>query len=266
MASTRRASALALLGIAHAFALGAVGVRAAPATPEDWILARLKTSIVEDGPIAWDAFGPGTFIQFKTEQAPFPGTESRTTLVKREAASLTMRYQNRPLDGEWSKGTERPLARGPVKGAERKVEDLGKETVDVARKAVECTKERWTRVVDGKAKKPELVVWTNAAHALVRWETDLGDGWKSTFTVLRDGVEWKLGDRAFSCREVREVAVSSSMSNTFDRTGLWCPDVPDAVVKQETTNALGSGAAATKQTQSLVLTGFEAKPVGEATK
>jgi hypothetical protein len=249
-----------LLSLAIGVSATASPAIAEPPAVEDWLVRELKTSVIETGPIGWDGYAAGTVVSTRTDQAGFGNSEMRTTLVKRDPDGPVFRYETKSAGRAWGKGAERKLPRGPVEGAERKVEDLGKETVSVGGKSVECAKERWTRVVKGTPSKPEIVVWTGPEHALVQWQRDLGDGWTSTFTALRDDVEWRLGDRAFRCREIREVAVAATMPMTFDRTGLWCREVPDHVVRLVTKGSMGGGGPPQSQEAELTMFAAAAEP------
>lgn len=235
----------------------AVGGSTASAEPEkDWLLRHLETSVLETGRIGWDGFAPGTWVQHRiTPQPGLPKSERRETLLSRDEKGTRMRLQMHPEgQGEWPKGSESFLARVRPEGVTLASKDLGVEEVEVDGKKVSCTKREITGVVAGKPIRTRAI-WQDDTGAVLRWTQEDGDGWATTYQVLRPAVPFQVGERKLACREIRKTSKSSSMQMEFQSTELWCPEVPDFVVRAETTQSMGPQ----KSTQVTELQAFEAK-------
>lgn len=244
-----------------------------PSVPaKDWLVAHVEKSATTTGRIGWDAFAPGSWVERTSEPAApaadagpaavsVAASQVRETLVDRTDASTTVRLQLRlRRDKTWPEGSTTPLPRTTAGPGELRADV--REGVELERDGTKrtCT-ERTLRRSSGGTVVATRVSWTDAAGRLVRWSQDDGDGWVVTYDVVRDGVPFPLGDRVLTCRELRKRATSASMRVELTATELWCPDVPDFLVRSESVMVGGPpGAQTTTPAQVVVLTAMETRP------
>lgn len=268
------AAAAAVLGSVLAAHPGAADPASAPAT--DWLVAHVEKSASTTGRIGWDAFAPGSWVERASEPAaPETGTgpaavsvsatHVRETLVERSDASTTVRVQLRiRRDRSWPEGSATPLPRTTAEPGELQAEVRDAVALEREGTKLTCTERTLRRTSGGKVVSTR-VMWTDAAGRLVRWSQDDGDGWAVTYDVVREGVPFPLGDRVLTCRELRKRATSATMRVDVTATELWCPDVPDFLVRSETVMVGGPpGAQTTSPAQIVALVAMETRPADPA--
>ncbi len=268
------AAAAAVLGAVLAAHPGAADP--APAPAEDWLVAHVEKSASTTGRIGWDGFAPGSWVERASEPAaPATGTgpasvsvsatHVRETLLERSDTSATVRVQFRlRRDRSWPEGAATPAPRTTAGPGE--VQADVRDAVPLERDGTKwtCTERTLRRSSGGKVVAAR-VLWTDTAGRLVRWTQDDGDGWAVTYDVVREDVPFPLGDRVLTCRELRKHATSATMRVDVNATELWCPDVPDFLVRSETAMVGGPpGAQTTSPAQVVVLVAMETRPAEPA--
>lgn len=264
------AAAAAVLGAVLAAHPGAADP--APAPAKDWLVAHLEREASTSGRIGWDAFAPGSWVERASGDA-VPATESgpaavsgsanriRETLVERSDASATIRRQFRSRrDRSWPEGAATSFPRTTT-GPGDLQEDV-RDAVALERDGTKltCTQRTLRRMYGGFVVSTH-VLWSDAAGRLVRWSLDDTPGSSVTYDVVREGVPFPLGDRVLTCRELRKHATSATMRGDLNTIELWCPDVPDFLVRSETVMVGGPpGAQTTTPAQIVVLTAMETRP------
>ncbi|MFO0933151.1 MAG: hypothetical protein U1E39_10645 [Planctomycetota bacterium] len=245
----------------------------APAPAKDWLVAHLEREASTSGRIGWDAFAPGSWVERSTDPARTPGPATATVEATRVRETLEVRAPDRTVvrtqfrlarDRRWPEGSATPVPR--VAAAPGQVKEEIRAHADVVRdgQVVPCTERALRWIVDGTLAR-QRVLYADAAGRLVRWTQDDRDGWTVTYDVLRDDVAFPLGDRVLTCREVRKTATAAAMNVDLASTELWCPDVPDFVVRSETVSASGpQGARTTTPAQVVVLVALETRPAEPA--
>lgn len=268
------AAAAAVLG--SVLAAPRVAGDPAPAPAKDWLVAHVEKSASTTGRIGWDGFAPGSWVERASEPAA-PATDTgaaavsvsathvRETLVERSDASATVRVQFRlRRDRSWPEGAATPLPRTTAAPGELQADVRDAVALDRDGTKLTCTERTLRRMSGGKVAATR-VLWTDAAGRLVRWSQDDGDGWAVTYDVVREGVPFPLGDRVLTCRELRKRATSVTMKVDLTATELWCPDVPDFLVRSETVMVGGPpGAQTTSPAQVVVLVAMETRPADPA--